>query len=88
MGWLSGVAIYFIIWWTSLFVVLPFGQRSQEDDAKVVPGTTHSAPSAARMGRKVVQTTIVATVVFVSFYVITQVYGLGPDDFPHMIPGT
>ena len=88
MGWISGVAIYFIIWWTSLFIVLPFGQRSQEDDAEVVPGTTRSAPSAARMGRKVIQTTIVATLVFATFYVITQVYGLGPDDFPHVIPGT
>lgn len=88
MGWISGVAIYFIIWWTSLFVVLPFGQRSQEDDAAVVPGTTHSAPSAARMGRKVIQTTIVATAVFGAFYVVTQVYGLGPDDFPRIIPGT
>ena len=88
MGWISGVAIYFIIWWTSLFVVLPFGQRSQEDDELIVPGTSQSAPSAARMGRKVVQTTILATLVFATFYLVTQVWGLGPDNFPHVIPGT
>ena len=88
MGWISATAIYFVIWWTSLFVILPFGQRSQEDDQAVVPGSTHSAPTAARMGRKFIQTTILATVVFGSFYLVTQVWGIGPDDFPHFIPGT
>ena len=87
MGWISGVAIYFIIWWTSLFVVLPFGHRSQEA-GDVTLGTDHGAPAQARMGRKVLQTTILATTVFALFYLVTQVWGLGPDDFPHVIPGT
>lgn len=88
MGWISAVAIYFVIWWTSLFVVLPFGQRSQADDGNVTLGTTHSAPSRHRMGRKLLQTTILASLVFGAFYLVTQVFGIGPDDFPHVIPGT
>ncbi|MBC6714639.1 MAG: DUF1467 family protein [Aurantimonas coralicida] len=88
MGWVSGLAIYFIIWWTSLFVILPLGQRSQADADDITLGTTHSAPAQHRMGWKLLQTTILACVVFAAFYVVTQVYGLSPDDFPKMIPGT
>lgn len=88
MGWISALAIYFIIWWTVLFVVLPFGHRSQADEDDIVPGSTHSAPSTNRMGRKVVQTTVLATAVFALFYLVTQVLNIGLDDLPHIIPGT
>ncbi|MEX6507508.1 DUF1467 family protein [Jiella sp. M17.18] len=88
MGWVSGTAIYFIIWWTSLFVVLPFGQQSQLEASEITLGTEHGAPVEHRMGRKVLQTTVLATIVFAIFYVVTQVFGLGPDTFPHVIPGT
>ncbi|WP_206454313.1 DUF1467 family protein [Aurantimonas marina] len=88
MGWISGIAIYFIIWWVSLFVILPLGVRSQVEDDDVVLGTAHSAPSNARMGRKILQTTVLATAIFAVFYLVTQVYGFGPDDLPHIIPGT
>ncbi|MCQ0990022.1 DUF1467 family protein [Jiella marina] len=88
MGIISALAIYFIIWWTTLFVVLPFGHRSQLESEEVILGTTSSAPAEHRMGRKLIVTTILATVVFACFYVVTQVYGLGPDDLPHFIPGT
>ena len=45
MGWISGVAIYFIMWWTLLFVVLPIGQRSQTEMGHVTLGTDHGAPA-------------------------------------------
>ena len=88
MGIISGLAIYFIIWWTTLFVVLPIGNQSQHESGERALGTADSAPINARMGFKFMLTTALATVVFIVFYVVTQVFGLGPDDFPHMIPGT
>ncbi|MBO0663779.1 DUF1467 family protein [Jiella sp. MQZ9-1] len=88
MGLVSGIAIYFITWWTTLFVVLPFGQRSQAEAGERALGTTESAPVEARMWRKIGITTILATIVFALFYLVTQVWGIGPDNFPHMIPGT
>jgi predicted secreted protein len=60
----TAIAIYFIIWWTVLFVVLPFGVRSQDEAGTITPGTDPGAPSIAGMGRKLVWTTVVATVVF------------------------
>ena len=32
MGLWTGIAVYFIIWWLSLFLVLPFGARATIDD--------------------------------------------------------
>ncbi len=88
MGIVSALAIYFIIWWTTLFVVLPIGNRSQHENGERALGTADSAPVDARMGFKFVLTTILATLVFAVFYLVTQVWGLGPDDLPHVIPGT
>ncbi len=34
-----GLALYFIIWWTVLFAVLPFGVRTQGEAGEIVPGT-------------------------------------------------
>ena len=88
MGWITAVAIFFVIWWTVLFAILPLGVRSQDEDGEIVPGTPHSAPSTPRMGRKLLQTTLAAAVVFALFYLVTEIIGIGPDDFPHIIPGT
>lgn len=88
MGIVTAVAIYFVIWWTVLFAVLPFGVRSQVEDGDVILGTAHSAPSRFSFGRVVLRTTVAATLVFAAFYVVTEVFGIGPNSFPHIIPGT
>jgi predicted secreted protein len=58
MTWPLAIAIYFVIWWTLLFAVLPFGVRTQGEAGEVVPGTPSSAPAAHRMVRVAVITTI------------------------------
>jgi predicted secreted protein len=65
-----GLAIYFIIWWTVLFAVLPFGVRTQGEAGEVVPGTPASAPVAPRMLRTFAITTVVACVVFAFGYAV------------------
>ena len=44
MSWTTALAIYFVAWWLMLFVVLPFGVRSQQEEGSVVPGTDPGAP--------------------------------------------
>ena len=39
------VALYIVIWWLTLFVVLPFGVRTQGEAGDVVEGTPASAPA-------------------------------------------
>ena len=68
MGILLGLGIYFIIWWTVLFAVLPLGVRTQGEDGAVVRGTPESAPATPRLLRIVVLTTLLATVVFAGVY--------------------
>ena len=64
------IAIYFLIWWITLFVVLPWGVRSQHEGEDYAQGTDPGAPIAARIGMKLVWTTIVATVVFAICWVV------------------
>lgn len=59
----SILAIFFIVWWTSLFAVLPFGVRSQLESADITPGTEPGAPVRPLLLRKVIATTIIATAV-------------------------
>jgi predicted secreted protein len=65
------VAIYFIIWWTVLFAMLPIGVRtSEEAGEKTTPGNAESAPHTPNLLPKMVATTVVSSIIFVALYVI------------------
>lgn len=74
------IAIYFIIWWVSLFLVLPWGVRSQDESGEVVPGTDPGAPASHRLVAKFIWTTVVASALFGAFYG-AYAAGLIPIDF-------
>ncbi|WP_062229259.1 DUF1467 family protein [Aureimonas frigidaquae] len=88
MGILTAIAIYFVIWWTLLFAILPIGVRSQAEEGDIVLGTTHSAPANPRLGLKAVLTTIVSALVFAAYYLLFEVWGLSFNSLPHIVPGT
>jgi predicted secreted protein len=69
------IAIYVIIWWTVLFAVLPMGVRTQGEDNVVVPGTPESAPTAPRLLRVVVLTTLISAAVYVVLWAAVR-YGV------------
>ena len=60
----TALAIYFVMWWLVLFVTLPFGVRSQHEDGEGAPGTDPGAPITSQMGRKLIWTTALSTVIF------------------------
>ena len=64
------IAVFFLIWWVTLFAVLPWGIRSQQEGGEVVPGTDPGAPLVPRLGRKLLWTTLVTCVVFGVLYVV------------------
>jgi predicted secreted protein len=65
MSLASGIAIYFIVWWVCLFVVLPFGVRNAHEAGETVElGNEHGAPVKHLLPRKVLATTILAAAVF------------------------
>jgi predicted secreted protein len=75
----TSIAIYFLVWWTVLFAVLPWGVRSQHESGEIPPGTDPGAPAVPALGSKLIWTTVVATVVFATFHVVyvTRLVGLG-----------
>lgn len=81
-----GLAIYFIMWWLTLFAVLPFGLRTQDEAGDIVPGTPESAPARPRILRVFVLNTLIASVAFFIFWLgVTQGW-LDPETFPLQLP--
>ena len=64
----SAIVLYCVIWAIVFFLINPLWQVSQSEDGKVVPGTPGSAPVDAKMRKKVIITTVIATVGFVVAY--------------------
>jgi predicted secreted protein len=75
----TAIAIYFLIWWVTLFALLPFGVRRQDEDGDIAPGTDPGAPAIPRLGLKLLGTTLVAGVIFAACYVVYE-YRLLPLD--------
>lgn len=64
MATTTAIAIYFLIWWLTLFAVLPWGISAQGEGE---PGTDPGAPALPRLLSKLVWTTVIATVLFAAF---------------------
>jgi predicted secreted protein len=60
MNWVGAVALYFVVWWITLFAMLPIGVRSQSEHGDVAEGTDPGAPVLPGMGRKLIYTTVAA----------------------------
>ena len=64
----TALAIFFLIWWVVLFAVLPWGTKSQHEGDEIAPGTDPGAPSKARIGRKLLWTTMIAAAIYALCY--------------------
>ena len=82
MGIGTYIAIYFIVWWTVIFAVLPFGVRSQHEDGAVENGTEPGAPSRPLLLRKALVTTVIAAVIVGVFAWSLETGRLTLDMFP------
>jgi len=54
------LAIYGIVWWVCLFIVLPFGVRNQADTGDIVPGTDPGAPVHPKWWQRALATTLLS----------------------------
>jgi predicted secreted protein len=62
MGWFSGIILYILIWWVTLFAMLPIGTEPRAE-ADATSGW-RGAPRQPRLGRKLLMTTVVSAVVW------------------------
>ena len=69
MKWTSILAIYFLFFVASAFVLLPFGVRTDEElGNKLVPGQAESAPHRFDVGRHLLLAAALAAALFALYY--------------------
>ena len=73
INWFTEAMVYIVVWWVTLFAVLPFGTKPvAEPDAAT---GWRGVPEQPRIGRKFLWTTVVATIVWLVFLAV-QASGL------------
>lgn len=79
----SAVAIYFIIWWVCLFMVLPWGVKNAHEAGETVEqGNEQGAPVKPMLWRKILATTILAAIIFAFVWGQVTYRWIGFDDIP------
>jgi predicted secreted protein len=69
MGWLTGIVVYILVWWVTLFAVLPLWVTPSDPDD---PGYAAGAPRHPRLGLKLAVATGVAAVIWVGIYIVVK----------------
>jgi predicted secreted protein len=64
------IATFFCLWFITLFVVLPFFARTQDEAGEVVPGTPGSAPAKVNIVKVFLVNTVVASAAFAGVYAV------------------
>ena len=86
MKFSSIVAIYFLFFSASAFVLLPFGVKTSEElGEEIVPGQAESAPHHFDLKRHLIKAAILAAVLFAIYYANWTYGWVTPDalDFYH-----
>jgi predicted secreted protein len=91
MSIVSGIVLFAVVWFLTLFVVLPIRMETQGDVGERVEGTSAGSPSSSfSMARKIRTTTIVAVLIWSVIAVVVIWGGIGVRDidlFNRMGPG-
>lgn len=70
MNWFTGMVVYLLLWWLTLFAVLPWG-----NDPETRPETGHapSAPAVPRLRLKFLITTGIAAMIWIVVYILIKI---------------
>lgn len=60
MDLLTAFFVYLLIWWLTLFTVLPIGVQRHEEEGK---GYDAGAPAQAKLGKKLILNTAISAVI-------------------------
>lgn len=60
MGPVSGTVVYLLVWWTTLFAVLPWGVKQPDQPHNFVGG----APVNPMMKKKLLATTVISAIIW------------------------
>ena len=71
MSLIFGLAVYVVLWWLTLFMVLPWGvTRVEEED--LLPGEDPGAPAKPQLLKKFLATTGISGLFFAIFYIVYE----------------
>lgn len=81
MAFTSIIAIYFLFFAFSAFVLLPFGVKTDEEVGKArQAGHAESAPHAFNLKRHLLKAALLAAILFALYYVNWTFGWITPDD--------
>lgn len=65
MNWYFGLITYILLWWVTIFCMLPYGAQAEETPET---GNATSAPQNPRIKQKLIITSLVAGAVWLLIY--------------------
>jgi predicted secreted protein len=69
MAWITGIIVYVLVWWITLFAVLPLWVTPAEPDD---PGHAAGAPQRPRLLLKMAITTVVSALIWLAIYLLVR----------------
>ena len=69
MNWLTGIVVYILVWWVTLFAILPLWVTPTDSGD---PGYAAGAPQRPLLLRKLLLTTAVAAVIWLGIYIVVS----------------
>ncbi|HZT90087.1 MAG TPA: DUF1467 family protein [Stellaceae bacterium] len=69
MNWLTGIVVYLLVWWVTLFAILPLWVTPSEPNEM---GHDPGAPQRPLMWRKVALTSAVAAVIWLGIAIVVH----------------
>jgi predicted secreted protein len=69
MAWVTGIVVYVLVWWITLFAVLPLWVTPAEPND---PGHAAGAPQRPRLLLKMAITTVVSALIWLAIYVLVR----------------
>ena len=72
----GAIGLYFVVWWTVLFIILPVRIRSQADLGTVTQGTDPGAPASPALYERALWTSVASAILFALIAVFFPLAGL------------
>ena len=78
-----------VIWFLTLFIMLPLNIKTQKELGKTEHGTPSSAPTNPNLKRKIFWTTVIATMIWipVCLIIILEIVTISDIDFYNKLRG-
>ncbi len=73
MDWFTGIVVYFLIWWVTIFAVLNIGHRTAENPQV---GTDRAAPVKFYLGKKILLNSAIAAVIWLVIWAGVKFSGI------------